>query len=75
MLIEFLIVNSREKIACRSLEAKLKMFRIPVNTIQVYNPEQDIWSPVPDMFARRSGAGVGVLHGLLYRYRILLAAW
>ena len=26
----------------------------------------DIWCPVSDMSARRSGAGVGVLHGLLY---------
>ena len=26
----------------------------------------DLWSPVSEMSARRSGAGVGVLHGLLY---------
>merc|ERR1719228_2637951 len=35
-------------------------------SVEVYNPEQDIWSPVADMSARRSGAGVGVLNGLLY---------
>ena len=50
-------------------------------SVEVYNPEQDIWSPVGDMSARRwvlvlcyyvstyiprSGAGVGVLNGLLY---------
>merc|ERR1711936_878225 len=35
-------------------------------SVEVYNPDQDIWCPVADMSARRSGAGVGVLNGLLY---------
>ena len=34
--------------------------------MEVYYPDQDTWKKVADMSARRSGAGVGVLFGLLY---------
>lgn len=29
-----------------------------LNTVEAYNPDMDTWSPVTDMCARRSGAGV-----------------
>jgi kelch-like protein 2/3 len=34
--------------------------------VERYDPEKDTWTPVSDMLARRSGAGVGVLENLLY---------
>lgn len=37
-----------------------------LSSVECYNPEKDQWKPVPDMSARRSGAGVGVLDGILY---------
>lgn len=37
-----------------------------LSSVECYNPEKDQWKPVPEMSARRSGAGVGVLDGILY---------
>lgn len=37
-----------------------------LSSVECYNPEADLWTPVPDMCCRRSGAGVGVLDGILY---------
>jgi len=37
-----------------------------LSTVECYNPETDTWTPVPEMSSRRSGAGVGVLDGILY---------
>jgi kelch-like protein 2/3 len=34
--------------------------------VECYTPEIDCWTSVPDMGCRRSGAGVGVLEGILY---------
>ena len=35
-------------------------------TVEAYRAETDTWFAVADMSCRRSGAGVGVLDGLLY---------
>lgn len=35
-------------------------------TVEAYRSETDTWFSVADMTCRRSGAGVGVLDGLLY---------
>jgi len=40
--------------------------RMCLSSVEVYNPNDDIWIRVADMSARRSGAGVGVLQGQLY---------
>ena len=37
-----------------------------LSSVEIYDPDKDVWTPVADMGARRSGAGVGVLHGMLY---------
>jgi len=37
-----------------------------LSSVECYDPEKDQWKPVPEMSARRSGAGVGVLDGILY---------
>lgn len=37
-----------------------------LGTVEQYDPDTDSWMPVAEMSARRSGAGVGVLDGLLY---------
>lgn len=42
------------------------MCRQCLNSVECYNPETDTWSTVTEMSARRSGAGVGVLDGVLY---------
>ena len=37
-----------------------------LSSVEIYDPDKDMWTSVADMGARRSGAGVGVLHGMLY---------
>jgi len=40
--------------------------RMCLSSVEVYNPNDDVWVRVADMSSRRSGAGVGVLQGQLY---------
>ena len=40
--------------------------RLCLSSVEVYNPNDDVWVRVADMSSRRSGAGVGVLQGQLY---------
>ena len=37
-----------------------------LSSVEIYDPDKDVWTAVADMSARRSGAGVGVLGGVLY---------
>ena len=41
-------------------------FTFTFSTFSISPSNQDVWVSVCDMSARRSGAGVGVLNGLLY---------
>ncbi|XP_060872602.1 kelch-like protein 2 [Metopolophium dirhodum] len=62
--------NERES-SCKHCTCKIKVggydqSRQTVNTVECYNPTIDTWSPVANMYARHSGAAVGVLNGELY---------
>lgn len=37
-----------------------------LNSVEAFNPDTGCWASVPELSARRSGAGVGVLDGILY---------
>ena len=37
-----------------------------LSSVECFSPETDAWTPVSEMSCRRSGAGVGVIEGLLY---------
>lgn len=37
-----------------------------LKSVECYHPSTDTWTPVAEMCVRRSGAGVGVLDGVLY---------
>lgn len=37
-----------------------------LSSVESYNPNTDTWTAVAEMSSRRSGAGVGVLDGILY---------
>ena len=37
-----------------------------LSSVERYDPDADEWTKVADMTTRRSGAGVGVIDGLLY---------
>ena len=37
-----------------------------LSSVECYTQDTDSWSPVAEMSCRRSGAGVGVVEGLLY---------
>lgn len=37
-----------------------------LSTVEFYNPETNAWSKTADMTSKRSGAGVGVMDGILY---------
>lgn len=37
-----------------------------LSTVEYYNPETDTWHMVSEMTCKRSGAGVGIMDGILY---------
>lgn len=37
-----------------------------MKSVECYHPSTDTWTPVAEMCVRRSGAGVGVLDGVMY---------
>ena len=44
----------------------LNSVRQCLSSVERYDPDADEWTKVADMTTRRSGAGVGVIDGLLY---------
>ena len=42
------------------------MSRQCLSTVECYCPETNTWLPVAEMSCKRSGAGVGVMDGVLY---------
>ena len=44
----------------------LNLQRQCLSSVERYDPDADEWTKVADMTTRRSGAGVGVIDGLLY---------
>ena len=55
--------RSNETILC---ESYLNLERQRLSSVERYDPDADEWTKVADMTTRRSGAGVGVIDGLLY---------
>ena len=55
--------RSNETILC---EPYLNLERQCLSSVERYDPDADEWTKVADMTTRRSGAGVGVIDGLLY---------
>ena len=47
-------------------EPYLNLERQCLSSVERYDPDADEWTKVADMTTRRSGAGVGVIDGLLY---------
>lgn len=42
------------------------MSRQCLKSVECYHPSTNTWTPVAEMCVRRSGAGVGVLDGVMY---------